>query len=102
MLELPMVICNVQRAGPSTGMPTKTEQADLMQVMYGRNGEAPCAVLAACTPTDCFDTVIEAWRIPTTELIAVGTMAACGAIASLIPAISCYRRTPIDDLHLTD
>ena len=63
MTELPLVICDVQRAGPSTGMPTKTEQADLLQVMYGRNGESPVAVLAAQTPSDCFDTAIEAIRI---------------------------------------
>ena len=63
MTELPLVVCDVQRAGPSTGMPTKTEQADLLQVMYGRNGEAPVAVLAAQSPADCFDTAIEAIRI---------------------------------------
>ncbi len=63
MTELPLVICDIQRAGPSTGMPTKTEQADLLQVMYGRNGEAPVPVLAAQTPSDCFDTAIEAIRI---------------------------------------
>ncbi|MGY4719515.1 2-oxoacid:acceptor oxidoreductase subunit alpha [Naumannella cuiyingiana] len=62
MTELPMIICDVQRAGPSTGMPTKTEQADLLQVLYGRNGEAPVPVLAAQTPSDCFDTAVEAAR----------------------------------------
>ena len=63
MTELPLVICDIQRAGPSTGMPTKTEQADLLQVMFGRNGEAPVPVLAAQSPADCFDTAIEAVRI---------------------------------------
>jgi 2-oxoglutarate ferredoxin oxidoreductase subunit alpha len=63
MTELPLVICDIQRAGPSTGMPTKTEQADLLQVMYGRNGEAPVPVLAAQSPSDCFDTAVEAVRI---------------------------------------
>jgi 2-oxoglutarate ferredoxin oxidoreductase subunit alpha len=63
MLELPLVIINVQRGGPSTGLPTKTEQADLMQAIYGRNGEAPVAVVAASTPSDCFDMVYEACRI---------------------------------------
>src|SRR5690606_35733691 len=58
MTELPLVICDIQRAGPSTGMPTKTEQSDLLQVMYGRNGEAPVPVLAAQSPMDCFDTAI--------------------------------------------
>jgi 2-oxoglutarate ferredoxin oxidoreductase subunit alpha len=63
--ELPLVIVNVQRAGPSTGMPTKTEQADLLQAMYGRNGEAPLCVLAAATPGDCFYMAIEAVRLAT-------------------------------------
>jgi 2-oxoglutarate/2-oxoacid ferredoxin oxidoreductase subunit alpha len=55
MTELPLVVIDVQRGGPSTGLPTKTEQSDLMQAMYGRNGEAPLCVVAACTPADCFD-----------------------------------------------
>jgi len=63
MTELPLVIVNVQRGGPSTGLPTKTEQADLFQAMYGRNGEAPVCVLAARTPRDCFYMAIEASRI---------------------------------------
>jgi 2-oxoglutarate ferredoxin oxidoreductase subunit alpha len=62
-LELPLVVIDVQRAGPSTGMPTKTEQADLLMALYGRNGESPVAVLAPATPSDCFDTAIEAVRI---------------------------------------
>lgn len=61
--ELPIVVCNIQRAGPSTGMPTKTEQADLLQMFYGRNGESPVPILSACRPTDCFNTVYEACRI---------------------------------------
>ena len=63
MTELPMVIIDVQRGGPSTGLPTKTEQGDLLQAMYGRNGEAPVCVLAASTPADCFHTAYEASRI---------------------------------------
>jgi len=63
MLELPLVICNIQRGGPSTGLPTKTEQADLMQAMYGRNGESPVAIVAASSPSDCFEMVYEATRI---------------------------------------
>jgi 2-oxoglutarate/2-oxoacid ferredoxin oxidoreductase subunit alpha len=63
MTELPLVIVNVQRGGPSTGLPTKTEQADLLQAVYGRNGEAPIPVLAAATPSDCFYMAIEASRI---------------------------------------
>jgi len=63
MTELPLVIINVQRGGPSTGLPTKTEQADLYQAVWGRNGEAPCCVLAPATPGDCFLVTIEAFRI---------------------------------------
>jgi 2-oxoglutarate ferredoxin oxidoreductase subunit alpha len=63
MLEIPMVIINVQRGGPSTGLPTKTEQADLMQAMYGRNGEAPMPIVSASSPSDCFDAAFEACRI---------------------------------------
>ncbi len=63
MLELPLVVLNIQRGGPSTGLPTKTEQADLLQAMYGRNGEAPIPVVAAKSPADCFDTALEAARI---------------------------------------
>ncbi len=63
MLEIPLVIVNVQRGGPSTGLPTKTEQADLWQAIFGRNGEAPIPVLAASTPTDCFEIMYEAVRI---------------------------------------
>ncbi len=62
-VELPLVVCNVQRAGPSTGMPTKTEQADLFQALYGRNSEAPLPVMAASRPSDCFETAYEACRI---------------------------------------
>ncbi|GAB94139.1 2-oxoglutarate ferredoxin oxidoreductase subunit alpha [Kineosphaera limosa] len=65
-VELPMVIIDVQRGGPSTGLPTKTEQADLLQAMYGRNGEAPVAIIAPSTPTDCFTMAMEAVRIATT------------------------------------
>jgi len=63
MVELPLVICDVQRGGPSTGLPTKTEQADLLQAVFGRNSEAPIPVLACATPSDAFDTAIEACRI---------------------------------------
>jgi 2-oxoglutarate/2-oxoacid ferredoxin oxidoreductase subunit alpha len=63
MLELPLVILNVQRAGPSTGMPTKTEQSDLLQAVYGRNGESPIPVLAASTPASCFDLAYESVKI---------------------------------------
>jgi 2-oxoglutarate ferredoxin oxidoreductase subunit alpha len=65
MLELPMLIIDVQRGGPSTGLPTKTEQSDLLQVLFGRNGESPIPVIAAQSPADCFDVAQEAWRIST-------------------------------------
>ena len=63
MVELPLVVINVQRAGPSTGMPTKTEQSDLLQALFGRNGDSPIPVVAPATPAECFDYAIEAWRI---------------------------------------
>ena len=63
IIELPVVIVNVQRAGPSTGLPTKTEQSDLLQAMYGRNGDSPVAIVAAKSPGDCFETAFEAARI---------------------------------------
>ncbi|MCG3208688.1 MAG: 2-oxoglutarate oxidoreductase subunit KorA [Anaerolineae bacterium] len=63
MLELPMVIVNVQRGGPSTGLPTKTEQSDLLQAMYGRNGESPVPIVAPATPSNCFEMAIEAFRL---------------------------------------
>jgi 2-oxoglutarate ferredoxin oxidoreductase subunit alpha len=62
-VELPLLVCNIQRAGPSTGMPTKTEQADLLQSMFGRNGESPIPIVAAASPADCFNVAIEAARI---------------------------------------
>ncbi|MDH3915156.1 MAG: 2-oxoacid:acceptor oxidoreductase subunit alpha [Chromatiales bacterium] len=71
MTELPVVIVNVQRGGPSTGLPTKTEQADLLQAMFGRNGESPVAIVAPQSPSDCFDMAIEAFRIATRHMCPV-------------------------------
>jgi 2-oxoglutarate ferredoxin oxidoreductase subunit alpha len=65
MTELPLLIINVQRGGPSTGLPTKTEQADLFQAMYGRNGECPLPIVAARSPADCFTAAFDAWRLAT-------------------------------------
>ena len=65
-LELPLVVVDVQRGGPSTGLPTKTEQSDLLQAMFGRNGESPVPIVAPRSPSDCFDAAIEACRIATT------------------------------------
>ncbi|MBC7830375.1 MAG: 2-oxoacid:acceptor oxidoreductase subunit alpha [Chitinophagaceae bacterium] len=63
MLEIPLIICNIQRGGPSTGLPTKTEQSDLLQAYYGRNGECPMPIVSASTPSDCFGAIYEAVRI---------------------------------------
>jgi 2-oxoglutarate ferredoxin oxidoreductase subunit alpha len=91
-LELPLVVVDVQRAGPSTGMPTKTEQADLNQALYGRSGEAPLPVIAARSPSDCFDAAIEAARVAVeymTPVILLSDAAlANGAEPWLIPELS--------------
>ena len=71
MVELPLVIVDIQRGGPSTGLPTKTEQADLLQAMFGRNSEAPVPVLAACSPGDCFWVALEASRIAVKYMVPV-------------------------------
>ena len=71
MMEIPMIVINVQRGGPSTGLPTKTEQSDLLQAMYGRNGECPLPILAPRSPGDCFDIAVEAWRIATECMVPV-------------------------------
>ena len=94
MTELPLLIIDVQRGGPSTGLPTKTEQADLLQAMFGRNGESPVAVLAPCSPSDCFETAIEAARIALTYRTPV-ILLSDGAIANgsepwCIPDLSAF------------
>jgi 2-oxoglutarate/2-oxoacid ferredoxin oxidoreductase subunit alpha len=71
MLEIPLIIIDVQRGGPSTGLPTKTEQSDLLQAYYGRNGECPMPIVSASTPADCFDAVYEAVRISVTHMTPV-------------------------------
>jgi len=71
MTELPLIVINVQRGGPSTGLPTKTEQADLLQALYGRNGECPMPVIAASSPADCFDAAIESWRVASKFMVPV-------------------------------
>src|SRR5205085_10787532 len=63
MTELPVIVIDVQRGGPSTGLPTKTEQADLLQAMYGRNGECPVCIIAPSSPADCFNMIFEAVRL---------------------------------------
>jgi 2-oxoglutarate ferredoxin oxidoreductase subunit alpha len=96
MMELPLVVVDVQRGGPSTGLPTKTEQADLLQVLYGRNGESPVAVIAPATPSDCFDVAVEAARIALTYRTPV-ILLSDGAIANgsepwRIPDIASYQK----------
>ena len=97
-LELPLLIVDVQRAGPSTGMPTKPEQGDLLMVLYGRNGESPVPVLACATPGDCFYAAIEAARIAVTYRTPVYLLSdaylANGAEPWLVPDVSSL--TPID------
>ncbi|MBX3421572.1 MAG: 2-oxoacid:acceptor oxidoreductase subunit alpha [Pirellulaceae bacterium] len=101
MIELPLIVIDVQRGGPSTGLPTKTEQADLLQVLYGRNGEAPVPVIAASSPGDCFNTAIEAWRIATKFMLPVVILSdgyiANGAEPWLIPDVQ--KMEPIKILH---
>ncbi|GAB4320106.1 MAG: 2-oxoacid:acceptor oxidoreductase subunit alpha [Candidatus Sumerlaeia bacterium] len=101
MLELPLVVIDVQRGGPATGLPTKTEQADLLQVMFGRNGECPLPVLAPRSPSDCFDMAIMAVRIATRFMTPVVVLSD-GYIANsaepwLIPDVS--RMEPIKIAH---
>lgn len=101
MMELPLIVIDVQRGGPSTGLPTKTEQADLLQVLHGRNGEAPIPVIAASSPGDCFNTAIEAWRIATSFMVPVVILSdgyiANGAEPWLIPDVSDF--SPIEVRH---
>jgi len=91
-VEIPLVICDIQRGGPSTGLPTKTEQADLLQALFGRNSEAPIPVIAAATPSDCFWTAIEASRIAVKYMVPVIILSdgylANGAEPWRIPEIS--------------
>ncbi|MEX0937562.1 MAG: 2-oxoacid:acceptor oxidoreductase subunit alpha [Pirellulales bacterium] len=100
MTELPMIVIDVQRGGPSTGLPTKTEQADLLQVMYGRNGECPMPVVAACSPADCFDVAQEAWRIAVRYMTPVCLLTdgyiANGSEPWKIPDIDSLPRIPIE------
>src|SRR5262249_8723440 len=99
MTELPLVVIDVQRGGPSTGLPTKTEQADLLQAMFGRNGECPVAIVAPRSPADCFDMAFEAVRIATgvmgpTCLLSDGYMAK-GAEPWAIPDVKKLPRIKI-------
>jgi 2-oxoglutarate ferredoxin oxidoreductase subunit alpha len=97
--ELPLVICNIQRGGPSTGLPTKTEQADLLQALFGRNSEAPIPVLAAATPGDCFWVAFEASRIALKYMIPVIVLSdgylANGAEPWKIPNVEDLPKIPV-------
>ncbi len=99
MTELPLVIVNVQRGGPSTGLPTKTEQADLFQALFGRNGECPLPVIAARSPADCFDMAQEAWRIAmqymTPVILLTDGYIANGAEPWKIPAVDELPHHPV-------
>ncbi len=101
MVELPLVVVNVQRAGPSTGMPTKVEQSDLLQAVFGRNGDAPLPVIAPATPGECFDFAIEAWRIALRHMTPVVYLSdaflATGSEPWRIPEM-----TDMPDLHVTN
>ncbi|GIW51205.1 MAG: 2-oxoglutarate ferredoxin oxidoreductase subunit alpha [Gemmatimonadales bacterium] len=99
MAELPLVVINSQRAGPSTGMPTKTDQADLFQAVYGRNADTPLPVLAAATPADCFEVAIEAVRLATKYMTPV-ILLSDGYLANaaepwLIPDVETLPRFPV-------
>ncbi|MBI4534959.1 MAG: 2-oxoacid:acceptor oxidoreductase subunit alpha [Ignavibacteriae bacterium] len=100
MLELPIVVIDVQRGGPSTGLPTKTEQADLLQAMYGRNSESPVCVLAASTPGDCFATAYEAIRVAikymTPVVVLTDGYLANGAEPWMIPDVSDLPSIPVE------
>ena len=102
MTELPLVIVNSQRGGPSTGLPTKTEQSDLYQAVYGRNGDAPMPVLAARSPSDCFDVAIEAVRIAvhymTPVMLLTDGYIANAAEPWLVPDMSIYAPFPVEFL----
>jgi 2-oxoglutarate ferredoxin oxidoreductase subunit alpha len=99
MVELPLVVVNVQRAGPSTGMPTKTEQADLLQALFGRFCEAPCIVIAARSPSDCFDAAYEACRLSilhmTPAILLSDGFIANGAEPWKLPDLKALRPIPV-------
>ncbi|QDV72845.1 2-oxoacid:acceptor oxidoreductase subunit alpha [Botrimarina mediterranea] len=106
IMELPMVIINVQRGGPSTGLPTKTEQSDLYQAMYGRNGECPMPVIAARSPGDCFDVAQEAWRLAvrymTPVMLLTDGYIANGSEPWRIPSFADLAKIPVGHPEATD
>src|SRR5436305_12447095 len=101
MVELPLIVIDVQRAGPSTGMPTKNEQADLLQVMFGRNSDSPLAVVAPATPAECFDLAFEATRIALKYMTPVVYLSdaflATGAEPWMIPDVEDLPRIGVEN-----
>ncbi|HEX5940558.1 MAG TPA: 2-oxoacid:acceptor oxidoreductase subunit alpha [Dehalococcoidia bacterium] len=101
MVELPVVIADIQRAGPSTGMPTKNEQSDLLQAMFGRNADSPVAIVAPATPGECFDFAIEAWRLALKYVSPVFFMSdaflATGAEPWLLPDIKSLPNIEVEN-----
>jgi len=106
IMELPMIVINVQRGGPSTGLPTKTEQSDLHQALFGRNGECPMPVIAAQSPGDCFDVALEAWRIAVEYMTPVFVLTdgyiANGSEPWKIPSVSGLAKIPVNHPGPTD
>lgn len=98
MVELPLVVCNIQRAGPSTGMPTKTEQSDLFMSLFGRNGDSPMPVLAASSPKDCFEVAVEACRIAIQHMVPV-LLLSDGYVANGSEPWKLPRVEDLPDLH---
>ena len=100
MVELPLVVVDVQRGGPSTGLPTKTEQSDLLQVLFGRNGESPVPVLAASSPSDCFEVALEACRIALESMVPVVLLSdgyiANGSEPWRLPDLGALPRIPVE------
>jgi len=99
IMELPMIVINVQRGGPSTGLPTKTEQSDLYQALFGRNGECPMPVIAARSPGDCFDVALEAWRMAVDYMTPVFVLTdgyiANGSEPWKVPSVSGLSKIPV-------
>lgn len=100
MLEIPLLIVNIQRGGPSTGLPTKTEQSDLLQAYYGRNGECPLPVISTSTPSDCFDAAYEAVRIAVQHMTPV-ILLSDGYIANGAEPWRFPKAADLQDIHVT-
>ncbi|MCA9319314.1 MAG: 2-oxoacid:acceptor oxidoreductase subunit alpha, partial [Planctomycetes bacterium] len=106
MTELPLLIVNVQRGGPSTGLPTKTEQSDLLQMMYGRNGDSPVPIIAAATPADCFEVALEAAKVAISAMTPIVILTdgylANGAEPWRLPELDSLEKIPVRQLEEKD